>query len=73
MIRYIDHPTSPSLRSVPVQEITLSASDGRLGQKSAEKMIKFGGCFGGCSFSTFVLFRAMHCKDDMSYILMKIN
>jgi len=32
-----------------------------------------GGCFGGCSFPTFVLFHAMHCKRNMTHIALKMK
>jgi hypothetical protein len=32
-----------------------------------------GGCFGGCSFPTFVLLHAMHCKRNMTHIALKMK
>jgi len=38
-----------------------------------QKEMKFGGCFGGCSFPTFVHFQAAHYKEGNASITLILN
>ena len=60
-------PKQPSGLFSLVRKIVFGDTFGLKSDKTAS------GCFGGCSFSTFLLFTAAHCKEKRPYILMKVN
>lgn len=60
-------PKQPSGLFNLVREIVFGDAFGLKSDKTAS------GCFGGCSFSTFLLFTATHCKGKSPSIVMKVN
>ena len=60
-------PKQPSGRFSLVRKIVFEDTFGLKSDKTAS------GCFGGCSFSTFLLFTATHYKGKSPLITMKLN
>ena len=60
-------PKQPSGLFSLVRKIAFGDTFGLKSDKTAS------GCFGGCSFLTFLLFTATHCKGKIPSIAMKVN